>query len=261
MKTLITTLGLGFLMFSIGCQSQSVNGQVNDATITAAVKNKLTADVRLATLTSLEVTTENGNVCLNGTVESEEVKRLSEESARTVDGVKQVINNLQVVSKAHAAEAHFIDYAGNAVGTALITEQSGGGVRFHLTLNKLPSGFHGVHVHEKGDCTKPDFKSAGKHFNPDGKQHGAENPKGSHAGDLGNIEVGSDGSAVVDVVAPHVTLKEAENSLIRPGGTAIIIHAGRDDQTSDPSGNSGNPIACGVIEKAAFTHSAIHTTR
>lgn len=262
MKTLITVLGLGFLMFSIGCQSQSASRQVKDATITAAVKTNLAGDVRLATLTNLDVTTENGNVSLNGTVESEEVKHLSEESARKVNGVARVINNLQVVPKTtDTAEAHFIDFAGNAVGTALVTEESVGGVRFHLTLNKLPSGFHGVHVHEKGDCTKPDFKSAGKHFNPDGKQHGAENPNGFHAGDLGNIEVGSEGTADVEVIAPQLTLKATDHSLIRSGGTAIIIHAGRDDQKSDPSGNSGNPIACGVIEKAAFTHSAIHTTR
>jgi len=261
MRTLITVLGLGFLMFSVGCESQSASRQVKDATITAAVKTKLARDVRLATLTNLDVTTENGNVSLNGTVESEEVKRLSEETARGVSGVARVINNLQVAPKADTAKAHFIDSAGHAVGTALITEQSGGGVRFHLTLDKLPSGFHGIHVHEKGDCTKPDFKSAGKHFNPEGKQHGAENPKGFHAGDLGNIEVGSDGTVDVELTAPQLTLKATDHSLIRPGGTAIIIHAGRDDQKSDPSGNSGNPIACGVIEKAAFTYSAIHTTR
>ncbi|MCI0420881.1 MAG: superoxide dismutase family protein [Acidobacteria bacterium] len=261
MKTLITTLSFGFLMFSVGCQNQSANRQVKDATITGAVKTKLAADVRLAALTNLDVTTENSNVSLNGTVESEEIKRLSEESARAVDGVARVINNLQVVPKAATAEAHFIDSAGNPVGKALITEEPAGGLRFHLTLRRLPSGFHGIHVHETGDCTKPDFKSAGKHFNPEGKQHGAKNPKGFHAGDLGNIEVGSEGTADVEVVAPQLTLKATDHSLIRPDGTAIIIHAGRDDQKSDPSGNSGNPIACGVIEKGAFTHSGLHTNR
>ena len=80
-------------------------------------------------------------------------------------------------------------------------------MRFHFSLNRLPAGTHGIHVHEKGDCTKPDFKSAGKHFNPEAKQHGAENPKGFHAGDLGNIEVGSDGTADVEVTAPQLTLK------------------------------------------------------
>jgi len=261
MKTLITILGLGFLMVAIGCQSQSARGQVNDATITAAVKARLAGDARLATLTNLDVTAEKGDVSLNGTVESEEVKRASEEIARGVSGVARVNNNLEVVPKVNTAEAHFIDSMGNPVGTALLTEQSSGGVRFHLTLNKLPPGFHGIHVHEKGDCTKPDFKSAGKHFNPEGKQHGAENPNGFHAGDLGNIEVGSDGTGNVEVTAPQLTLKATDDSLSRPGGTAIVIHAGRDDQKSDPSGNSGTPIACGVIEKAAFSHSAIHTTR
>jgi len=260
MKILMTILGLGFLMFLVACQSQSANRQINDAQVSAAVKSKLTSDPRLVSLTDLDVKAENGKVSLSGEVESEEVKRLSEETARGVSGVARVVNNLEVAPKADTAEAHFIDSAGNPVGTALLTEDSGG-VKFHFKLNNLPAGFHGVHVHEKGDCTKPDFKSAGKHFNPDAKQHGAENPKGFHAGDMGNIEVGSDGTADVEVTAPHLTLKASDHSLIRPGGTAIIIHAGRDDQKSDPSGNSGNPIACGVVDKAAFSHTAIHTSR
>ena len=257
---LITALGLGFLMFSVACQSQSASQRTNDAELSAAVKTKLTSDTRLASLTDVDVKARNGKVSLNGEVESEEVKRLSEETARGVSGVAQVVNNLEVKPKANTAEAHFIDFAGNPVGTALLTEESGG-VRFHFSLNNLPAGTHGIHVHEKGDCSKPDFKSAGKHFNPEAKQHGADNPKGFHAGDLGNIEVGSDGTADAKVTAPHLTLKASDQSLIRPGGTAIIIHAGRDDQKTDPSGNSGNPIACGVIDKAAFTHTAIHTTR
>ena len=260
MKTLIIILGLGGLMFSVACQTQSANQRVGDAELSAAVKNKLTSETGLASLTDLDVKAEKGKVSLNGEVESEEVKRLAEETARGVSGVAQVANNLEVKPKANTAEAHFIDSAGNPVGTALLTEESGG-VRFHFSLNNLPAGTHGIHVHEKGDCTKPDFKSAGKHFNPETKQHGAENPKGFHAGDLGNIEVGSNGTADAEVTAPQLTLKASDHSLIRPGGTAIIIHAGRDDQKSDPSGNSGNPIACGVVDKAAFTHSAIHTTR
>lgn len=261
MKTSIAILGLGLVLSLGGCQSQSAGRQVNDASVTAAVKSQLQRDARLGSLANLEVTTTRGNVSLNGTVESEEAKHQAEEVARGVTGVAGVDNHLKVAPKADSAEAHFIDFMGNSVGTALLTEESQGGVRFRFTLSKLPAGFHGLHVHEKGDCTKPDFKSAGKHFNPDSKQHGAENPKGFHAGDLGNIEVASDGTANLEVFAPQLTLKPTEHSLIRPGGTAIIIHAGRDDQKSDPSGNSGDPIACGVIEKAAFTHTAIHTTR
>ena len=260
MKILTTTLGLSVLMFSIACQSQSANQTVYDVQLSAAVKTKLTSDARFASQTDVEVKAENGKVSLNGEVESEEVKRLSEETARGLSGVALVVNNLKVKPKAETAAAHLIDFAGNPVGTALLTEESGG-VRFHFKLNKLPAGFHGIHVHEKGDCTKPDFKSAGKHFNPAAKQHGAENPKGFHAGDLGNIEVRSDGTASVEVTAPQLTLKASDHSLIRPGGTAIIIHAGRDDQKTDPSGNSGTPIACGVVEKAALTHTAIHTSR
>jgi superoxide dismutase, Cu-Zn family len=260
MKTVTAILGLGVLMLSAACQSQSANQHTSDAQLSAAVKTKLTSETRLASLTEVDVKAKNGKVSLDGEVESEEVKRLAEETARGVSGVAQVANNLGVKPKANTAEAHFIDFAGNPVGTALLTEESGG-VRFHFSLTKLPAGTHGIHVHEKGDCTKPDFKSAGKHFNPEAKQHGAENPKGFHAGDLGNIEVGSNGTADVEVTAPHLTLGASDHSLIRPGGTAIIIHAGRDDQKTDPSGNSGNPIACGVIDKAALTHTAIHPTR
>jgi superoxide dismutase, Cu-Zn family len=167
----------------------------------------------------------------------------------------------QAKLKANTAEAHFVDAAGKSVGSALITEQPNGHIQFHFALNNLPPGSHGMHVHEKGECVKPDFRSAGKHFNPDGKEHGAENPKGSHAGDLGNIKVGTDGTANVEVTAAKLSLETTDHALIRPGGTAIVIHSSQDDQKSDPSGNSGVPIACGVIEKAPFTHPAIHTSR
>ena len=124
MRTLMTTLGLGFLMFSVACQSQSANQRVNDAELSAAVKTKLTSDTRLASLTDVDVKARNGKVSLTGEVESEEVKRLSEETARGVSGVAQVVNNLEVKPKGNTAEAHFIDFAGNPVGTALLTEES-----------------------------------------------------------------------------------------------------------------------------------------
>jgi superoxide dismutase, Cu-Zn family len=250
MRTLKAKLAIGFIALAViaGCQSQSVNREAKDATITAAVKAKLAADVRVTTLGTIDVSTNNGAVSLEGTVENENVKQQAEQAAKGVEGVMRVTNNLQVAPKTSSAEAELLDSSGKSIGKASLTEQSDDrGVKIHLTVQKLPPGVHGIHIHEVGQCQGPDFASAGKHFNPDNKQHGADNPKGQHAGDLGSIEIEPNGSADVNLSAPQVTLKEGANSLLRPGGTAIIIHAKRDDQKTDPSGNSGKPIACGAI--------------
>jgi superoxide dismutase, Cu-Zn family len=106
-----------------------------------------------------------------------------------------------------------------------------------------------MHTHAVGKCDAPDFKSAGGNFNPDMKKHGMNNPDGMHAGDLPNIEVGADGKAKVKVTAAHVTLTSGDHPLFHDGGTSLVIHEKADDYMTDPSGNSGNRIACGVIEK------------
>ena len=113
----------------------------------------------------------------------------------------------------------------------------------------LPPGPHGFHIHETGICETPDFETAGAHFNPTHREHGFDNPKGHHAGDMPNLEVGADGQIDVVVNVPDVTLKGGQNQLIDQNGRSFIIHAEADDYLSNPSGNSGKRIACGSITK------------
>jgi Cu-Zn family superoxide dismutase len=152
-------------------------------------------------------------------------------------------------SSPSTAKATLVNPQGQKVGHATLT-QTPEGVRIELVVENLPPGVHAFHIHEKGVCQGPDFKSAGGHFNPFHKQHGLNNPQGPHAGDLPNIMVGADGKAKVTEMAKLVTLKEGEkNSLFQPGGTSLVIHAGPDDNVSDPAGDAGPRIACGPITK------------
>jgi len=140
---------------------------------------------------------------------------------------------------------------GVEVGTATLTNTARGtAVLINGTFSKLPPGTHAIHVHTVGSCTAPDFTSAGGHFNPAGKQHGSENPNGHHAGDLPNFEVDVNGHGEVSYAVPDMTLSDGPNSLFHSGGTALVIHANADDNKTDPAGNAGPRIACGVIEKA-----------
>ncbi|GEM_PF-206900 len=147
------------------------------------------------------------------------------------------------------AVAELVNTEGMFVGIAILTELPEG-VRVQLKAERLPPGEHALHIHETGRCEPPDFRSAGGHFNPFGKRHGLNNPEGPHAGDLPNVTVDEDGSLDVDLVAEGVTLRPgAQNSLFDGDGSALVIHAGPDDLRSDPAGNAGPRIACGVIQQ------------
>ncbi|RDW20443.1 superoxide dismutase family protein [Oceanobacillus chungangensis] len=138
---------------------------------------------------------------------------------------------------------------GEIVATATLTEDKEG-VKIALEGKNLSPGVHGFHIHEVGLCEAPDFKSAGAHYNPTGAHHGFKDPLGPHAGDLKNIEVTEDGTVKADVVANMVTLDpNGKNTLLTEQGTALIIHEKADDYISQPAGDAGERIACGVISE------------
>jgi len=143
-----------------------------------------------------------------------------------------------------SANATIRDATGVRVGTATFTDTYSGLLIVGTVMN-VGLGAHGVHIHSVGKC-EPPFTSAGPHFNPLGKQHGFENPNGPHLGDMPNIDTPAAGALRFEVLLPGVTLK-GTNPLLDADGAAIVIHAARDDYKTDPSGDSGSRIACGVV--------------
>jgi Cu-Zn family superoxide dismutase len=156
-------------------------------------------------------------------------------------------------SNATTAHADIKDAQGKSLGTATLTQMAHG-VVIKAELSGLPAGPHGFHVHEVGKCEAPAFTSAGGHFNPTGHKHGYNAAAGPHSGDLPNIIAKPDGTAIVEVWVHDLALADSQtapgaNALFDQDGASLVIHAQVDDYASDPAGNSGNRIACGVIER------------
>lgn len=157
--------------------------------------------------------------------------------------------NSEKAGSGQSVHVNLINTEGEEVGTALLS-QVDKGVEVQIEAWDLPPGVHGYHIHENGICEPPTFESAGGHFNPTDAKHGFDHPEGPHAGDLPNIEVNEDGKVQYSYLNEMVTLKSGEeNSLLDDGGTSLMIHSKADDYVSQPAGDAGERIACGVISE------------
>ena len=168
---------------------------------------------------------------------------------RTILAVAIVTVTLALTSSAKSTKVkvEINDSLGHSIGFVTI-KPAATGVSLQLNLRSLPPGVHGIQFHQNAVCDAPEFKGAGPHFNPDGKQHGLNNPQGHHAGDMQNLTADAKGNVKATLSDPDVTLADGAHSLFSNGGTAIVIHDKADDLMTDPSGNSGGRIACGVVK-------------
>jgi Cu-Zn family superoxide dismutase len=164
-------------------------------------------------------------------------------AATALGGCATPQQNARYMAGHFRAQADLRNAAGEKVGTA-VAEEVDGAIRVIVEAHGLPKGPHGTHVHAIGKCEAPDFASAGPHWNPTAHQHGKENPMGPHAGDMPNLQVDEKGSDRTIFTLAGGTFA----GLMDEDGAALVIHAGEDDYKTDPSGNSGGRIACGVFQ-------------
>jgi superoxide dismutase, Cu-Zn family len=166
---------------------------------------------------------------------------------RRSTGYPQAVNRNRLARKAQTAKATLQTAEGKEAGSATLTQMPQG-VLLSLTVKGLPPGEHAFHVHAVGKCEAP-FNSAGGHFNPGNKKHGFMAAEGSHAGDMPNLHIPASGDLTIEVLNSMITLEKGKpNSVFDDDGSAIIIHAGKDDYKTDPTGEAGGRIACGVVQ-------------
>lgn len=187
--------------------------------------------IRTYAIAALALTAACGNPATNSAVAND---------AMTMEEALPPPENSGMASESATATLAKAD--GSAAGSAVATATPEG-VQVKVNVTGISPGDHGVHVHMTGKCDAPGFTTAGGHWNPGSTRHGLDNPQGAHAGDMPNLVVGADGTGTLTFTLRSGTMAQ----LLDADGSAFVVHAGKDDQKTDPSGNSGDRIACGVF--------------